>query len=307
MRIAFFHNWSWLGSALGRSLLDHLEPHDALWLIGGHAAPAERDPDLVERAERRGAANTVPDDVRSDVFLGELTAFEPDLIVVGTFAKKLPGAVLRIPRLAAINVHSSLLPRYRGAIPEFWVLRNGEAQSGLTIHLMTEEFDAGRILDRAVISLADTDTLLTLSVRMCDAGPMLLQRVLARYRRGELPAGELQDERLVSFAPLVQSKQLEIDWREPSASIERLTRAAFPVFEVFTRFSGQRVVVRGVRVATCSERLDPGALHLDEPKRCLFAGTGDGALVLEQIEIGGEAGSGYRLTRFYDLDGGKLG
>jgi methionyl-tRNA formyltransferase len=300
MRIVFFHNWSWIGSALGKRLIE--DGLDDLWLIGGHAPRSERDPELVQLARRSSVLQVAPKDVRSPQFARRIAAFRPDLIVVGTFVKKLPRALLEIPKVAAINVHSSLLPAYRGALPEFWVIRNGEKQSGVTIHLMTEEFDAGRILAKTALDLARDETLLSISMKLAQAAVPLLADVLARYRRGERPEGEPQDESLVGEAPLVKEHHLRIDWREPARAIERLARAAFPVFDMHTIWRGEKLVVRSVRIVPDGPiGLAPGELSLDRRGERLFVGTGEGALLLTRLELAGDAAGGFRFAERHGL------
>jgi methionyl-tRNA formyltransferase len=300
MRIAFFHNWSWIGSALGRSLLE--AQSDDLWMIGGPVPRAERDQELIQLAKRCGVLQVAPKNIGAPQFAKRLLAFQPDLIVVGTFAKKLPPSLLAIPRVAAINVHSSLLPSYRGALPEFWVIRNGERSTGITIHHMTEEFDAGRIISRAPIPLLPDDNLLTVSMRLAHAAVPALNGLLDRYRRGERPDGELQDPSRVSPAPLVREHHLRIDWRESAQSIERLSRAAFPVFDMHAFRNGEKLVIRSVREASdVSEPLAPGELHLDRARERLIVGTGQGALALMRIEAHGDAATGFRWAERYAL------
>lgn len=303
MRIAFFHNWSWLGSALARALLE--DGQDDLWLLGGHVPRAERDPDLLARARRRGVLSVAPRDVGSPMFVRRLERFAPDLIVVGTFPRKLPPVVLGVPKVAAINVHSSLLPAYRGALPEFWVIRNGEAATGVSIHHMTERFDAGHVLAQTAIPLNPEDNLLTISIRIARAAEPLLMELLARYRSGERPAGSPQDEGRASTAPFVREHHLEVDWTECAQAIERLTRASFPVFEAFTYWRGERVVVRAVRVIPPSEAvpwvLGPGEVRFDRPGDRLLAGTGQGMLSLVRIEAREDAAHGARFAERHGI------
>ncbi|MCK6551562.1 hypothetical protein L6R52_37365 [Myxococcota bacterium] len=317
MRIAFFHNWSWLGAALAGALIDARQ--DELWIVGAPVPKGERDPELYERAKKGRALAVAPRDVAHPVFLRRLATFAPDLVVVGTFPKKLPPELLAIPKLAAINVHASLLPRYRGALPEFWVIRDGEPESGLSVHHMTDALDEGRVLAQARFPLSMDETLLSLSAKLTREGPGLLLGVLDRYRRGERPEGEEQDHAKASKAPAVKEHHLEVRWTEGARSIERLVRAAYPVFDPFTHLAGERLVLRRVRVrasphvlpvrnADTSVRrfLRAGELHVDRERSRLVVGTGEGALDLLGLELDGEAMSGYELARRRALEGGEL-
>src|SRR5688572_8708205 len=135
---------------------------------------AERDPELRDLVRRAGMVLAAPRDVGSPSFVQRLARFAPDLILVATFARKLPSQVLAEAKQAAINVHASLLPRYRGALPEFWVLRNGELETGVSIHLMTETFDAGPVIAQAALPIFPDDDLLSLSERIARTGAPLV-------------------------------------------------------------------------------------------------------------------------------------
>lgn len=286
MRIAYFHNWSWIGSAVGHALVE--TGRDELWLIGAPVPAAERDPELVAHAVAAGFRVDEPADVGAPELVDELARFAPDLILVGTFARKLSDAVLAVPSRAAINLHPSLLPAYRGPLPEFWALRNGDRETGITAHLMTPTFDAGPLVARVRVPIADGDDLVSLAARMAGAAPQLALDVLDRLRGGWSPAGTAQDEALVTRAPLPSERDLAIRWTEPAASIERLVRAARPRFAAHTELRGRRVIVRGARLAPGGGGLDPGELGFDAAAGQLRAGAGDAtALALDELELEG--------------------
>ncbi len=305
MRIAFFHNWSWLGAAVARDLFERRA--DELWVVGAPVPVAERDPELRERAKRAGAVLAAPLDVRSEVFIRRLKRFEPDLILVATFARKFPPALLAVPKLAAINVHASLLPKYRGALPEFWVLRNGEPETGVTVHLMTPELDAGRILAQAPLPLMPNDDLLTLSERISRVGAPLAMGVVERYRNGERPEGQVQDEGLATRAPMPKAEHLDIPWHESSVSIERLIRASTPMLDPFTKFRYARLIVRSVKTTPdAHHKLAPGEVFFDVRISSLLVGTGDIPLVLEEVELpGGFRVRGARFAKMYPFTAGE--
>jgi methionyl-tRNA formyltransferase len=305
VRIAFFHNWSWLGSAVGRSLIE--EKRDDLWVIGAPVPMAERDPELRMVAKRAGSVLAAPRDVGSPRFVERLKRFAPELILVATFARKLPPSVLGLAEVAAINVHASLLPKYRGALPEFWVLRNGEAETGVSLHLMTAEFDAGRVLAQVSLPVLGDDDLLTLSQRIAGAGAPLVLELLERYRKGERPAGIEQDLSKVTRAPMPKEEDLQIRWNEPCCSIERLVRAASPVLEPYTNLRGERLIVRLVRPAPYFQSgLAPGELMFDSEHRLIFAGAGDGPVALEEVElIDGIRLRGPSLAKIFGIRAGE--
>jgi methionyl-tRNA formyltransferase len=304
VRIAYFHNWSWLGSAVGHALLDNQA--DDLWLLGGPVVRAERDPELIEHARRRGALCVSPSSLGWTRLARRLARFAPDLIVVGTFAKKLERELLLVPKIAAINIHSSFLPAYRGALPEFWVIRNGEAKTGVSIHSMNERFDAGNILVQKAFDLSPSENLLTVSMHIAKLAVPMIVELIERYRRGERPVGSPQDDAKASLAPAVRDHHLLVRWDEPAISIERLVRASFPVFEPHTRFRGERVVLRSV---ACAEdppmELRPGELSHDLERQRLLAGTGDGVLSIMGLELSGVAFQGWRFAERHPMARGE--
>lgn len=307
VRIAFFHNWSWLGAAVARALFERNA--DQLWVIGAPVPVAERDPELRERARRANAVLAAPKDIASPVFLKRLRVFAPDLILVATFARKFPPALLAVPKLAAINVHASLLPKYRGALPEFWVLRNGEVETGVSIHLMTAEFDAGNVLAQESLPVLGNDDLLTLSERISRVGAPLALQVVEAYRQGYCPKGQVQDETLSSRAPMPKGQHLNIIWTESSASIERLIRASTPMLDPSTTFRQTRLIVRAVRTMPEARRLEPGEVYYEAKNGTLLVGTADCPLSLEEVELGGGfRARGARFAKMYPMQPGeKLG
>ena len=182
MRIAYFHNWSSLGSAVADALLD--ASRDEMLLIAPPVDDAKIDHDLVAHASRRGMVCAVAQDgVASDAFHDDLVRFRPDILVVGTFPALLPGRVLAVAPRGAFNVHPSLLPAYRGALPEFWVIRNGEPRTGVTIHRMVERADAGGVVAQAAVPLHGDETFGSLLGKLAAAAPPLVLDCVARAIR----------------------------------------------------------------------------------------------------------------------------
>lgn len=297
MRIALFHNASLLGRAVATPIV--ADRRDELLVVSPRQASA--DAALQAHLERLGIEHLTTSGVRERAFVSRLSAFAPDLLLVATFPWRLPRSVRALARLGAINLHPSLLPRYRGALPEFWVIRDGERDSGLTAHLMDDGFDTGPILDATRVAIAPDDTLLTLTERMCAAAPELVARVLEAYRDGRPPSPRAQDERLATTTPRVVDTHLAIDWRESAASLERLVRAAWPLFEAHTFAAGRRLHVAAVRSATGARPLAPGELAIEpgDPLPRILVGTGDGALEItagDRCELESAAARGLRLT-----------
>ena len=266
MRVAFLHDWSWLAAWLAEGLRS--TGMDEVWTAA--ARPSD-----------------VGDDARNidwPKLLGGLRTFDPDLIVVGEFPARIPRVALATARLAAINVHTSLLPRYRGAMPVFWAIRNGEHATGVTIHHLTDRFDAGPVVAQTDVPIASGDDSLTLSIRLARAARPLLDDVLNRYRQGERPAGNEQDNSVATRAPAIRSEHLRIQWPETADSIDRVIRAAYPVLEAHTSFRGQRLVIRTSTV-TGVLGLTAGSLCVNRESQGLLVGTGSTAIEIRTVQL----------------------
>lgn len=306
MKILFFQNWSVLGVPLAEALMK--VAIDEMMLVGPDVPSLFRDPQLIAEAKRHRVPLLLADDLLEPNFFAKIEAFAPDLLVVATYPKKVPNRLLQLPRLAAINLHPAYLPRYRGACPEFWVLRNGEKTTGVTFHHMTERFDAGHILAQAEIPVLPDDNLLTLTERMLQPAWDLLVQLLEAYRRGERPAGAPQDPALVTKAPMVRPEHLKVNWNEAADGIERLVRAAQPAYAAQTPFRSLELTLKRVAVAPpCSPVPAPGQLLVFPERRSLLAGTGDGLLELQEVQATyAPTMDGWTFVQAYGINAGEV-
>ena len=152
-----------------------------------------------------------------------LAPLRPDLIISGGFPWRIPADVLALPRLGAINFHDALLPRHRGPNATGWVFRMDDAETGLTIHRLTPEFDTGPVLAQARVPITDDDDLSTLMAKLVDHAPGLLRRALERVARGE--EGDPQDESQATEAGLFEDAWRIIDWSQPARTIHNQVRS----------------------------------------------------------------------------------
>jgi methionyl-tRNA formyltransferase len=152
-----------------------------------------------------------------------LAPLRPDLIVSGGFPWRIPADVLALPRLGAINFHDALLPRHRGPNATGWAFRLGDRETGVTIHRMTPDFDAGAILAQLRVPIADDDTWETLLSQFVGKMPPLLRQALERVARGE--PGEPQDESQATEAGLFEDAWRTIDWSQPARTIHNQVRS----------------------------------------------------------------------------------
>jgi methionyl-tRNA formyltransferase len=152
-----------------------------------------------------------------------LAPLRPDLIVSGGFPWRIPSEVIALPRLGAINMHPALLPQYRGPAAIEWALRNGDAETGFTVHRLSPDFDTGPILAQARIPMADDDDIDSLMAKFAPVLPELLGQALERVARGD--PGEAQDEAEATYAGLFDDEWRIIDWRQPARTIHNQVRS----------------------------------------------------------------------------------
>lgn len=284
MKLALFHtDGAWAATLVHALLGDGL---DELALF--EAADADGpNPDIARHAREVGAPTFRVVDADSDACFEALSAFSPDLLLVATFPSKLPQRLLLIPSIAAVNVHPSLLPRYRGAHPEFWVIRNGENESGVTLHRMSEQLDAGEVICQRRVELAMDETLDSLCDKLGEVATAAVREFLEFCRAGGSIVSTPQDDASTSAAPRVRPADLRIDWTEPAAEVERLVRASYPWLEATATIGGREVVVRRCALASGPSDLAPGEFRVQAATGFIEVGAGHGALVLERVEYPG--------------------
>lgn len=173
----------------------------------------------------------------------------PDACVVAAYGKILPAWLLEIPRLGCINVHASLLPRYRGAAPINWAIANGERETGITTMQMDPGMDTGPMLMRRATAIGPEETAPELSVRLAEMGAALLSETLAAIERDDLTP-VVQDEDLATYAPLLKREDGQIDWYRPAAEIANRVRGFQPWPGSYTNFRGHRVILWRARTGT---------------------------------------------------------
>ncbi|HLY27951.1 MAG TPA: methionyl-tRNA formyltransferase, partial [Aggregatilineales bacterium] len=185
-----------------------------------------------------GIAVIQPEKLREPGAFEQLQALEPEIIVVAAFGQILRQNVLDLPRFGCINVHASLLPRWRGAAPIQASIRAGDIQTGITIMVMEAGLDTGPMLSQRAIPILPDDTGLTLHDKLADLGGPLLVETLRAYLRGEI-APKPQDESQQTYAPMLKKDEGHIDWTQSAENIERQVRAFDPWPGTFTRWNDQ--------------------------------------------------------------------
>lgn len=191
-------------------------------------------------AQNLGLALFQPENVNTQGVEERLKDLEPDLFIVVGYGEILKEALLEIPNLYSINVHGSVLPKYRGAAPINWALLNGETQTGITIFKMTKDMDAGDILLSESIPIYIDDNFITLSERLSRLGHELLLVALELIRTGKASFAP-QEERLVSFAPKLKKADGLIDWRLTAPQLHNRIKALIPWPCCYTYLEGRLI------------------------------------------------------------------
>jgi methionyl-tRNA formyltransferase len=179
-----------------------------------------------------------PERAREETFLGALRDLRPDLVAVAAYGQILPKNILDLPRFGCLNVHTSLLPRYRGAAPIQWAILNGDAETGVTIMKMDAGLDTGDILTQATTPIHPDDTSETLHARLAALGAELLVRTIPDYVAGKV-AARPQPTEGVSHAPKIKKQDGHIDWNQAAHAIWNRVRGLVPWPGAFSYLPGQ--------------------------------------------------------------------
>jgi methionyl-tRNA formyltransferase len=168
-----------------------------------------------------------PERARDEAFLGALRELQPDLIAVAAYGQILPKSILDLPRFGCLNVHTSLLPRYRGAAPIQWAILNGDTETGVTIMKMDVGLDTGDILTQVTTPIRPEDDSETLHDRLARMGADLLVRTIPDYVAGKLPSRP-QPAEGASYAPKIRKQDGHLDWNQPARALWNRVRGLVP-------------------------------------------------------------------------------
>ncbi len=227
-----------------------------------------------------------PERLRRVEAVEHVRAWAPDLIVVAAYGQILRPSILGIPRLGVLNVHASLLPRWRGAAPVQAALLAGDAVTGVTIMKLDEGMDTGPIMAKREIPILPGETAGELEARLAEIGAQLLLEALPDYIAG-LIQPQPQPQEGVTLAPRISTEAAGIDWTCPAVALERHVRAFAPAPGAFTTWNGTRLkVLRGEAVACAEPAACPGSVFLWQKFPAVM--TGEGAFVLLQVQMAGK-------------------
>jgi len=264
--------------------------HDLIGIVTQPDRPAGRSRQIQPSPIKQVAVNAgipvlQPERIRRPEAIAELKQWSPDVYIVAAFGQILPQSVLDIPPHGSVNVHASLLPRWRGAAPIQAVIRAGDAETGVTIMKMDAGLDTGPTLRARAIPLAPDETGASLHDKLAALGADLLIETLPDYLNGAITP-QPQDATRTTYAPMMKKEEGSIDWTQPAPVIERLIRAFTPWPGTYTQWNGQLLKVLSASVMTGSAH--PG--QIVSTREGVAAGTGDGLLLLRQIQLAGKKG-----------------
>ena len=220
--------------------------------------------------------------------LGPLKEMRPDLFVVISFGAILPGDLLTVPRLYSLNVHASLLPKYRGAAPMQYALLNGDRETGVTVMRMIERLDAGDILFQKKTPIGTEEDVLQLEKRLSALGSEALREGLDRIERG-VAEFTVQDERKAGYTRKIAKNDGRMDWRLPAERLRDRTRAFLGWPGSYFFFQGKRIVVAKTRALPRNAEAPPGVVLPASGNDGLVVSTGgQSCLVLERLQLEGK-------------------
>jgi methionyl-tRNA formyltransferase len=223
--------------------------------------------------------------VRAAEVIQEINALAPDLIVVIAFGQILPKALLDIPRYGCINVHASLLPRYRGAAPINWCIINGEVETGITTMMMDVGLDTGDILLKRAIPINADENAVSLHDRLSILGAETMAATLDTLANGEL-APQKQDDSLSCYAPMLKKEMGEINWRMNPSAICNLVRGITPWPGAYTWLDGK--ILKIFRTAGISDVAGEPGTVISAGKNGLEVACGGGSIVISELQLEGK-------------------
>ena len=239
-----------------------------------------------EKAMELGIPVYQPVKVREPEFVEKLRQMEPDAIVVVAFGQILPKSILEIPRYGCVNIHASLLPKYRGAAPIQWAVIDGERESGVTTMFMNEGLDTGDMLEKEAVTLDPKETGGSLHDKLSAIGGGLILSTLKGLEDGTLK-GTPQTDEGTCYAKMLKKSLGDIDWTMDAAAIERLIRGLNPWPSAYTCLHGKTLKIWDGDVLEREYGVEPGTVA-EVAKDRLVVQTGQGSLAIRSLQLEGK-------------------
>jgi methionyl-tRNA formyltransferase len=234
-------------------------------------------------AQGRGLPVLAPEKIRDPGFLQTLKSWHPELIVVVAYGRILPRAVLELAPQGCINVHYSLLPKYRGAAPAAWTILNGDAKGGVTTMKLVEKMDAGPIYLQEEVTIVPDETTGSLQAKLMPIGARLLLDTIRGLKDGSV-LSQMQNEANVTFAPMIKKEDGLIDWNEAAIGIERRVRGLSPWPGTYTHIKGKLLKIHRAKIVAAETSGNPGEV-LRADAGGLWIATSSGIIGLEEVQL----------------------
>ena len=282
--------------------------HEILAVVTNIDKPKGRGMKLVESpvkeyAKSKNLTIFQPEKVRKNIeFIEQIKKLEPDVICVVAYGKILPSEILEIPKLGCINVHASLLPKYRGAAPIQWAVLNGDKTTGVTTMYMDVGMDTGDMILKQEVEIGENETTGELWDRLSIIGADLLVKTLKQIEKGTAPRIKQSDD--FTMAPMLNKEISKIDWKEKTAKqIKNLVRGLNPILGAYSYLNGKKIKFWKVEVEEdTNSNQENGTVIKANDKDGLYIKAKDG--VLKIIEIQGENAKRMNANDF--LRGNKI-
>ena len=221
--------------------------------------------------------------IRTAEFFEAVKRWQPDIIVVVAYGRILPKTILELAPQGCLNVHYSLLPKYRGAAPAAWTIINGESVGGVTTMKLVEKMDAGAIYLQEAVALAGDETAATLQAKLTPMGARLLLETLRQLKRGSLIA-QPQDESAATVAPILKKEDGLIDWHKSALEIERRVRGLDPWPGSFTHAGNKLLKVHRAKIIASERTGNPGEV-IRADGGGLWIATAGGIIELVEVQL----------------------
>ncbi|WP_304077181.1 methionyl-tRNA formyltransferase [Phascolarctobacterium succinatutens] len=236
-----------------------------------------------EYALAQGLTVYQPQKVKTPEFVELLHELQPELIVVAAFGQFLSKEILELPKYGCINVHASLLPKYRGAAPIQYAIIKGEKESGVTIMQMDIGMDTGAMLDKVVVPIAENTTMGELHDALREQGAALLLQVIDKIATGTAVA-EPQDNEQATYATLLDRSMEHIDWSKTAQEVHNLIRGFNPAPSTFTKLpNGKSLKIWGSKMTDKSSAAAAGTV-IETGKHSFFVACGEGVLEITEVQ-----------------------
>lgn len=265
--------------------------HDVCLVVTQEDKPKGRGKEIQftpvkEAALKHGIEVFQPHKIKSEEAVEILRKYDADVFVVAAYGQILSQEILDMPKYGCINIHASLLPKYRGAAPIQWAIIDGESVTGVTTMMMEKGLDTGDMLEKVEVSIDADETGGSLHDKLMEAGGSLILSTLEKIEKGTVTR-ETQDDSLSCYAKMLYKKLGEIDFSSSAVKIERLIRGLNPWPSAYTFYNGKTLKIWKAEVIEKEYDGVPGQI-VDKTKKSVIVKTGEGALAITELQLEGK-------------------